>query len=221
MNYSSKLLCALLSFGAFTAVVRSAPVLIVTEAMSSSGTGGTADWFELTNMSGSAIDVTGFKVDDASNAFATSLSLLGVTSIAAGESVIFIEGDSTTIASFRSFWGGVGSVQVGSYSGGGIGLSSGSDAVNVFDSVGTFITGASFGAATEGRSFYYNGGAFTGNTTVLTEVSANGVAGAFVSANVLGNIGSPGAIPEPSTYAALFGAGVLGFALFRRRRVAA
>ena len=50
-----------------------------------------ADWFEVTNTGASAVNLTGWKVDDNSNAFASAVVLNGVTSIAPGESVIFIE----------------------------------------------------------------------------------------------------------------------------------
>ena len=202
-----------------------APSLIVTEVMSSSGSGGTPDWFELTNFSSSALDITGYKMDDSSAAFGTAVALGGITSIAAGESVVFLETDasSTAVPAFRLFWGASAtSIQIGFYpsSGKGVGLSSGGDAVNVFDGAGILVTGVTFGTATAGTSFYYNNGGFTGNSTTLSDLSAAGVTGAFVSDNVLGNIGSPGVIPEPSTYAALAGVGALGLALYRRRNTA-
>ena len=37
-----------------------------------------ADWFEVTNTRHHAVDLTGWKVDDSSNAFATALALNGV-----------------------------------------------------------------------------------------------------------------------------------------------
>jgi hypothetical protein len=67
--------------------------LRITEAMSSSNGNGTptSDWFELTNYGSSAVSISGLKVDDNSYNFAVSVALSGITSIGAGESVIFIE----------------------------------------------------------------------------------------------------------------------------------
>ena len=67
-----------------------------------------ADWFEVTNKGAVAVDITGWKVDDNSNSFAASIALNGITSIAPGESVIFIESASpaATSAAFRTLWYG-------------------------------------------------------------------------------------------------------------------
>ena len=86
---------------AFTASVASAQVYI-TEAMSSSG--GTDDWIEVTNYGSSAISISGWRFDDSSFNFGVSQALNGVTTIGAGESVIFIESaGGANISSFRSF----------------------------------------------------------------------------------------------------------------------
>ena len=151
---------------AMFAVAAPAPAaLVITEAMSSSGTGGTGDWFELTNTGASAVNVTGYKMDDNSFLFANAVPMAGVSSIAPGESAVFIETDTTVpadqataIAAFRTFWGTakLASVQVGAYSGSGVGLSSSADGVEVFDSAGNAVNQVSFGAATTGVSFGYN-----------------------------------------------------------------
>jgi hypothetical protein len=210
----------LLSSGVFAA-----PSLIVTEVMSRSGRGDTRDWFELTNFGSSALTITGYRMDDKSAAFGSSVALGGITSIAVGESVVFLATDApaNAVTNFRAFWGAnVDSVQIGFYprSGLGVGLSPRGDAVNIFDSFGNLETAATFGVATDSLSFYYDYGVFSGNSTELSALSSAGLNGAFMSSNVLGDIGSPGAIPEPSTYAALAGVGALGLALLRRRRAA-
>ena len=69
-------------------------VLRITEVMSSSGSGGTADWFEITNYGNAAVDITGYKMDDNSFSSSSAVSLTGVTTIAPGESVIFVETES-------------------------------------------------------------------------------------------------------------------------------
>jgi hypothetical protein len=67
-----------------------------------------ADWFEVTNTTGQAIDITGWKIDDNSGSQAAAVALSGITSIAAGESVIFLETAdlATTRASFIATWFG-------------------------------------------------------------------------------------------------------------------
>ena len=66
-------------------IAKNAPAaLVITEAMSSSGTGGTGDWFELTNNGAAAVNITGYKVDDNSFLLANALALTGVTSIGPG-----------------------------------------------------------------------------------------------------------------------------------------
>ena len=65
-------------------------VLRITEAMSSSGPGGTEDWFEVTNYGTTEADITGFKMDDNTFDFTLAVLLNGVTSIAPGESVVFV-----------------------------------------------------------------------------------------------------------------------------------
>jgi hypothetical protein len=45
----------------------------------------------VTDTGGAAVDIAGWKIDDSSESFAAAARLNGVSSIAAGESVIFIE----------------------------------------------------------------------------------------------------------------------------------
>jgi hypothetical protein len=173
----------------------------ITEAMSSSGTGGTPDWVELTNHGTADVDITGWKIDDNSFSFATSLALNGVTSIPAGKSVIFIEtaNPGTDIPAFKAFWGSsVDNVAVGSYTGSGIGLGSGGDGVIIFTADGTEIHRVSFGAATTGASFYWTftaAGVMVADAVVSTAGTLTGAVASQVtltSANVLANVGSPG-----------------------------
>ena len=127
--------------------------LRITEVESSESSGGsalpTADWWELSNFGASAVNLTGYRMDDNSDSFALSVALAGITSIAPGESVVFFEqsgGTPLTVAGFQNWWGtGLGgSVQVGTYSGSGVGLSAAADHVNIFDSTGTLIDGVDF-----------------------------------------------------------------------------
>jgi hypothetical protein len=183
----------------------------ITEAMSSSLV--TPDWIELTNLGASPVDITGWRMDDNSFNPAVSVALSGITTIAPGESVVFIESAAGAgIADFRSFWGDLLAVQVGFYSGSGVGLSSGGDAVVIFDGSNVEINRVTFGSATSGVSFGYNP-----LTATFGALSEAGVFGARTSAGStpIVNIGSPGAIPAPGVAALLALAG-LGAA--RRRR---
>ena len=102
-----------------------------------------ADWFEATNTGTQPVDLTGWKMDDSSNALASAVPLTGVASIAPGQSAIFTEGEKRRRRSRRP--GSAHSVPagfaIGSYSGSGVGLSTDGDAVNLFDSFGRRVTG--------------------------------------------------------------------------------
>ena len=77
-----------------------------------------ADWFEVTNTGPSDVNISGWKMDDNSNSFASAVSLRSVsglpavTSIPAGKSVVFFEdngtgsNDATIIANFSTAWFG-------------------------------------------------------------------------------------------------------------------
>ena len=163
---------------------------------SSGTTSVAADWFEVTNYGTTALDITGWKVDDNSNLFTSALTLNGITSIAPGESVIFLETSSTNaatiIANFKSTWFGnnpPSNLQVGSYTGASIGLSTGGDAVNLFDANGNLKANVVFGAAT--TNFSFNNAAGLNNATI-TLLSQIGINGAFAAINDLPQIGSPG-----------------------------
>ena len=213
--------------------------LRITEAMSSSGVGGTADWWEVTNYGSSAVDITGWKVDDSSFTSGSSVALNGITSISAGESVAFLETttlDSGTVAtlisSFRTFWGGsAASAQIGYYAGSGIGLSSNGDGLVMFSGTTETTPRVTFGAATTGASFYYGYDAAGDPTTspntnaIVSTVGTLDGQSTFASATIstAQNIGSPGtavaAVPEPSSIALLaIGAGTGVTLLLRRTR---
>lgn len=156
-----------------------------------------ADWFEVTNGGSSALDITGWRVDDGSASFASSAALNGVTSIAAGQSAIFLEGGATQIANFINTWfGGVqpSNVQIGSYSGSGLGLSTGGDGVNLFDATGTNKASVSFGASPASAPFATFNNATGLNTATLTTLSAVGQNGAFIAPGDAAEIGSPGSV---------------------------
>ena len=182
----------------------SQPVLYVSEvAPWSSGNSPVAnDWFELTNSGSSAIDITGWKMDDNSNAFATAVALHGVTSIAPGESVIFIEtatvGDlAAKTATFLNTWFGSAppaGLRIGGYTGSGVGLSTAGDAVNIYNAAGVLQTNVSLGTSPTGPSFATFNNANGLNNALISDLSAVGLNGGFKAVNDANEIGSPGSV---------------------------
>jgi uncharacterized protein YjiK len=177
------------------------PAVKITEVSPTSSSNGTygADWWELTNVGSTPVDLTGWKMDDESNALANAVALNGVSSIAPGQSVVFVEGDSTKAAAFETAWFGSSvpaGFQIGTYSGSGVGLGSGGDQVNLFDGSGARVTGVSFGAATTG--FTFDNAAGLGSTgrppQTISTLSVAGVNGAFKAG---AETGSPGTITSP------------------------
>jgi len=213
MNRSIRIVAAAAA-AAITSVASSQ--IHITEAMSSSG--GTDDWIEITNYGTSAVSIAGWRFDDGSFSFGSSQALSGVTTIGAGESVVFIESaGGANISSFRSFWGGLAGVQVGYYSGSGLGLSSSGDGAIIFTGAGAEISRVSFGAATTGSSFFY-GWTVAGTIDpsfngVISSPGSIGPQVSFTSTNALGNVASPGSamalIPPPGARSLLAIAGAV------------
>ncbi len=179
------------------------PVLYISEVApwaSGNSTLG-ADWFEVTNSSSSAINITGWKMDDNSNSFGSSVALNGITSIAAGESVIFIEKSSTSTADFatlfKTLWFGgnpPAGLQIGTYTGSGVGLSTGGDAVNLYNSSGLLQANVTFGASPAGPTFQTFNNAAGINNGAISQLSAVGVNGGNAAVNSASEIGSPGTV---------------------------
>ncbi len=175
--------------------------LAITEVApwSSSNSSVGADWFEVTNTSAHAVDITGWKMDDNSNSFGVAVALNGITSIAAGESVIFIESDApaTVVPAFKTLWFGANpppGLQIGTYSGSGVGLSGNGDAVNLFNGAGVLQASVTFGASPAGPSFAtFDNAAGLSSVTIL-QLSADGVHGGFIAKNDANEIGSPGSV---------------------------
>jgi Lamin Tail Domain len=206
--------------------------LVISEvdaAGSSSGSGYGADWFELTNTGSTAVSIAGWAMDDNHASFSSADALTGVTSIAAGQTVVFIESTGSTAATvdanFESAWFGKSipaTLTLGNYSGGNVGLSQSGDAVNIYNSSGTVMASVAFGASTPTSGTFDNTAGLNGVT--LAQFSAVGVNGAFTSAN--GEIGSPGidtaVTPVPLPAAAwLMACGLGGFGAFARKKRAA
>jgi hypothetical protein len=216
------------AFGlAFAVVLPAQAAIIVSEVApwSSGNSPLVADWFEVTNTGTSAVDITGWKFDDNSNSFASSLALNGVASIGAGESVIFIESaaPATVVPAFISLWFGASApagLQIGTYSGAGAGLSTAGDAVNLFDAAGVVQANVTFGASPAAPGPFATFDNAAGLTGSVSSFSVVGVNGAFAAAADAAEIGSPGtiaAVPEAGSLA-MMGLGLAALAGLRRIR---
>ena len=183
-----------------TLVVTRRPRLVITEICPAESTNGAAaghnDWWELTNMDDFSVDLRGYRFDDnsAGQTFATVLS--NATTIAPGESVVFVE--SMSASAFRAWWGAENlpaDLQVIPYTGAGLSLSSLGDALNLWNSAAQddFDTVASevFSTAVPGVTFGWNPEA-----GYFGDLSVDGLYGAF-RATESGDIGSPGYIRTP------------------------
>jgi hypothetical protein len=182
---------------------------------SSNGLGSpTPDWIEVTNYGSTAVSLANWRMDDGSFNFAVSAALNGIASIGAGESVIFIESaGGSGIAGFRSHWGGLSGIQVGYYSGSGLGFSSGGDGACLFDSTNAILSQVSFGAATSGSSFFYGwtaGALDPAYNGVVSTVGTIGTQIGFTSTGDTGSIGTAIGVPAPGALALLAVAGIAG-----------
>jgi len=202
-------------------------LLRITEAMSN---GDIADWFEIRNFGSTSYSLLDHRMDDNSFNIANSVALGGITSIAAGETVVFIEGTSTTADTFRTNWGLDGSVQIGFYIGSQISFGSGGDGLTLYSNTsangGVELAGpnsglirVSFGTATPGTSFFWSYDAAGANV-------ANGLSAQNSPAAYYGDVytwqngattmvGTPGSVPEPSS-ASLMLLGFSGLLALRR-----
>lgn len=174
-----------------------------------------SDWFELTNTGAAAVSISGWKMDDNSNSFSSAVALTDISSIAAGESVIFLE--SSVNASFLSTWFGAAGkpgLQIGNYTGSGVGLSTSGDAVNIYNGSGVLQANVVFGNSDSTSPYQTFDNAAGLNNTTISQLAVTGVNGAFVALNDATEIGSPGsivAVPEPASFAMLLGGlGLIG-----------
>jgi uncharacterized protein YjiK len=178
------------------------PVVIISETApwANSLSAVADDWFELTNISENTITITNWKVDDNSNSSALGAVLSGVTSIAPGESVIFLlevtaaELAAKTTAFVNTWFGGTApaGLQIGYADGGGLGLGSGGDSVNVFNASGVLQAKVSFGAQDAISPYQTFDNTVGANNATISQLSVAGVNGAFVAATSSTEIGSPG-----------------------------
>ena len=223
MNYRFRVLAMLVAVVGFGFVAASASAqLSITEVSSNNSLG--EDWFEITNTSGSTVALDGFFWDDDGPA-GDDGAVFGNFSIAAGESLIVLEGDATTEVTFRDIFSLNSAIQVlteEDFTGNDTfsGLSSNGDEISLFDTDPN-VAGANFNLI-DFVEFPGNTGVSSFDFTQLNPdgtptLSVAGVNGAITASN--GDVGSPGsisAVPEPGAIALLTMLGTL--LSFKRRR---
>lgn len=204
------------------------------------------EFFEITNLGGSAVDISGWVYDDdkAGDAHAFG-SLFG--SLGAGESLVFTE---MAAEDFRSFWNLGASAKI--YSIAGLSNLGKNDTINIFDSTAAIVDSVTYPVGFPASGVSCNrplGVAGAIATTDSWVCSAEGDAYGSKSSNDVplttyntleggmlvphletvarhdianpGSFGVAAAVPEPKTYAMMIaGLGLMGFALRRRRALA-
>ncbi len=208
----------LASTGVYSVVVSNAPVgvvfsqatldvtprpnLVITEVCSDSSTNGGAnhgDWWEISNLDTFAVDLFGYLFDDGSSIRAAAYTITNHVTLSPGESIVFVEG--MTPRQFRNWWGALNlrtNLQIISYSGSGLSLSSLGDGLVLWNPGATddsdTIAATGFSTATMGVSF-----GFDADAQYFGDLSVIGPNGVFQAAQT-GDIGSPGYTrtpPEP------------------------
>ncbi|MFO1476640.1 MAG: lamin tail domain-containing protein [Verrucomicrobiota bacterium] len=176
------------------------PNLRITEVMSSENGTGHQDWWELSNLGAFPVNLHGFRFDDSSFSLAAAYTITNNLLIAPNESVVLVEDMSAQ--EFTDWWGAdqlPPSLQIISYHGAGLSLSSAGDSLTVWNAAaGTesdYLDSVSFDAAATGDSFTYDpaSGGFAGSTNAAGGISVTGYDGAFLAATN-SDIGSPGYI---------------------------
>ncbi len=212
-----KFALALLAVAALTGMATAQANLQITEIWPGNEPGDnlSEDWFEITNMGDATWDVSvdgDLWYDDESADPLDAVKLTGISIIAPGESVIYVDENDT--GGWSDLWDDVITLpQVGGYDGKGLGQ--GGDGVAIW-----------FGSASGATDLYetypdadsYGGQSYD---VVLEEFSTVGNASGAVATLVVNDegqaaIGSPGSIPEPATMSVLALGGIA--AVIRRRR---
>lgn len=160
----------------------------------------TEDWWELTSFSPVPVSLTGWRFDDNSASLASAITITNENLIInPGESVILVE--RLTPEQFRVWWGTnelPAGLKIITYTGSGIGLSSGGDALRLWNATATLdsdtMASVDFGGGEPGISFNYDPdtGVFGG----LSMLGVNGVYQAPGTLEGVSELGSPGRIRE-------------------------
>jgi Lamin Tail Domain/Abnormal spindle-like microcephaly-assoc'd, ASPM-SPD-2-Hydin len=173
--------------------------LVITEVMADSGhlTAGTkGDWWELTNTSSSAVNLTGYKWDDIPTPLTPTVSNFpaGII-IQPGESMIILGESASNVAAWRAAWGLSTTTQIidrdrfiGTGGEGFSELNDTGDEVNLYDPSGKIVSHAEFGVSNprQSQAFLRDGAAIYGLS------STTGNHGAAASSLTPSDVGSPG-----------------------------
>lgn len=156
------------------------------------------DWWEITSFSTGPVSLSGWRFDDNSSSLASAITLTETNLvILPGESIVFVE--RLTPDQFRTWWGASNlppGLKIISYTGSGIGLSSGGDGLRLWNATATsnaeVIDGVDFPAGDPGISFN-----FDPDTRAFGKPSTldlNGVVQAAATLEGVKEWGSPGRI---------------------------
>ncbi len=191
------------NFASATLNVTAKPRLLITE-VHSTGSTPNQDWWELTSFETYPINLKGWRFDDSSHSLApnNALTITNDVIIHPGESIVFVENYAP--AQFRDWWPTTPpGTQIISYRGGGIGLSSTADEINLWNAVtivGNELTERIsyyiFGAAPLATSFVYDPENLPlGN--VISTLATNTVLGLDANGTMTSTnsmVGSPGRV---------------------------
>lgn len=187
----------------------------ITEWMYNGAGGTNREYFEITNIGGAAIDLTGWSFDDNTRT-AGSLSLSGLGVLAVGQSAIVCE---QTEAAFRTAWGLSAAIKI---LGGNTQNLGRADEINIYDAGNNLIDRLTYddqtlgGHRTQGISDNIKFAKLGLNDPASGVASVSGDSwGSTTSAS--GDVGNPGTyvdIPAPGALSLA----ITGAALLRRRR---
>lgn len=156
------------------------------------------DWWEITSFSPAPVSLTGWRFDDNSASLASAITLTDTNLvILPGESIVFVE--RLTADQFRTWWGASNlppGLKIVSYTGSGIGLSSGGDGLRLWNATATAnadtIDGVDFPAGDPGISFNFD--PETREFGKPSALDVNGVVQAVATLEGVKEWGSPGRI---------------------------
>jgi hypothetical protein len=156
------------------------------------------DWWEITSFSPVPISLSGWRFDDNSASLSSALTIADTNLvILPGESIVFVE--RLTPDQFRAWWGTNNlptGLKIVTYTGSGIGLSSGGDGLRFWNATATAnadtIDGVDFPAGDPGISFNFNPD--TREFGQLSVLDVNGVFQAPATLEGVKEWGSPGRI---------------------------
>ncbi len=205
--------------------------LVITEVMSNSGhTGGSGngDWFEIYNTGASAVDLTGYSWDD--NTKTAGSHTFGSVSIAAGGFVIVVDENAALAPLWKANVWGITAPNVVVLDNAAMGFSGlgNGDEIHLYNASDVEVASVTFGPYTTGSSFEWDA---TGASRGLSIVGENGAYVAPLDGNDGGadnnpalygagsDIGSPGVVPEPATFAMLGIGGLVATVIRRLSRV--